>query len=145
MSTAVTVLLSLMVLLPTAAQPTPCNEMARPLRTEERRKLAETLARRFQVPQVDILARFASGEWTVLYVDMHESDEVFLFFRNDPLSSEQVTEWSGAARIDEQRSIEEWSIKNAPGIPRRLAKCFAWYATMGRAQEATPSLNGSND
>ncbi len=28
--------------------------------------------------------------------------------------------------------IEEWALKNVPGIPKALAGCFAWYATAGR-------------
>jgi hypothetical protein len=37
----------------------------------------------------------------------------------------------GAVRLslDEEQEIRAWTLKNAPGIPRRLASCFTWHAT----------------
>jgi hypothetical protein len=43
-----------------------------------------------------------------------------------------VTEWSGAATVFETSEIEQWILENAPGIPKRLASCFAWHVTLNR-------------
>ena len=71
-------------------------------------------------------------EWSIIYVDTHESDEAYVFYAHDPLRSRYVTLWSGAARMDEEQEIKVWTIKNAPGIPQKLAGCFAWHVTKNR-------------
>jgi hypothetical protein len=81
---------------------------------------------------VDVLQSFQLGRWRILYVDTHQSDEAFLFYSSDPLTSPQVTSWSGAAQVGEERQIKDWTFKNARGIPSKLAGCFAWYVTKGR-------------
>lgn len=55
-----------------------------------------------------------------------------MFYSGDPLKNKNVSLWSGAARIDEEQDIYEWVIKNVPGIPSQLAKCFAWHVTKNR-------------
>jgi len=40
-----------------------------------------------------------------------------------------VTLWSGVALKKEERDVGDWVLKNAPGIPRKLASCFAWHVT----------------
>jgi hypothetical protein len=42
----------------------------------------------------------------------------------------------GAATKFEEASIRNWAEKNAPGIPKRLARCFAWYVTKDRNRVA---------
>jgi hypothetical protein len=39
--------------------------------------------------------------------------------------------WGGAAEFDETDEIEQWAEQNAPGIPKKLAACFAWSVTKG--------------
>jgi hypothetical protein len=46
---------------------------------------------------VDVLQSFRQAGWTILYVDTHVSDEIFLFYSGDPLSQRYITRWSGAA------------------------------------------------
>ena len=81
---------------------------------------------------VDVLQSFQLGRWSIVYVDTHESDSAFLFYSNDPRTSHYVTLWSGSAQNNEEQSIEDWAVKNAPGIPPKLAKCFAWHVTKDR-------------
>lgn len=81
---------------------------------------------------VDVLQSFKVDAWSIVYVDTHQADAAFLFYAKDPLTERYVTSWSGAAARQEERSIERWTRKNAPGIPLRLARCFAWYVTQGR-------------
>jgi hypothetical protein len=83
---------------------------------------------------VGLLQSFALGGSIVIYVRTYESDDVFLFFSADPVSSRYVAEWGGAATKFEEREIRDWTLKNAPGIPQRLAGCFAWHVTADRDQ-----------
>ena len=56
------------------------------------------------------------------------------------LKSRYVTQWSGAARIDEEQEIKSWVVQHAPGIPHRLATCVAWHITHGRPQNAAATF-----
>jgi hypothetical protein len=58
------------------------------------------------------------GGWNIIYINTHQSDETFLFYEHDPFSSHYITEWSGAARIDEGQTIKKWAEKRAPGFPQ---------------------------
>ena len=65
-------------------------------------------------------------------VDTHQSDEAFLFYARDPLTSHYITLWSGAAASNEEETIKDWTPKNAPNIPLKPASCFAWHVTKDR-------------
>lgn len=80
---------------------------------------------------VDVLASYRYQGWSILYVDTHVSDDAFLIYAHNPLDSAYVTEWGGAATQSEEKWMRGWTLKNAPGIPSKLANCFAWYVTNG--------------
>jgi len=90
------------------------------------------IAKQLHAQKVDVLQAFRFDGWTILYVDSHEADEAFLFYSHDPLHNRFVTIWSGAAATNEEQSIRAWTLKNAPGIPPKLASCFAWHVTSDR-------------
>ncbi|WP_035374425.1 hypothetical protein [Pseudoduganella violaceinigra] len=98
----------------------------------EKKNWSEAIAKQLGVPSVDVLSTFASRQWRVVYVDTHQADEVFLFYPNVPAEGTYINMWSGAAMRSEGAAMEEWALKNVPGIPKQLASCFAWYATAGR-------------
>ena len=112
----------------------PCDGVDRTLTDKDKAAWAHEIARQLHAQKVDLLQSFRSEGWTIVYVDSHEADEVFLFYSRDPLHSPYVTMWSGAAARNEEQSIRAWTLKNAPGIPQKLAGCFAWYVTNGRTQ-----------
>ncbi len=112
----------------------PCDKVSRALLSERKAVLAPEIAKQLNVKSVDVLQSFQLGSWQIIYVDTHESDEPFLFYSGDPLIRRYVTMWSGAACMDEEPEIRAWTLKNAPGIPRRLASCFAWHVTKSRDQ-----------
>lgn len=95
-------------------------------------KLSENVAKQLHKPRVDVLQSFKFKSWTILYVNTHDADETFLFYRSDPNTNQPVTFWNGAARTDEGDEIKEWVLKNATGIPLEFAEYFAWYVTKGR-------------
>jgi hypothetical protein len=70
----------------------------------------------------------ASG-WSLFYVDTHESDDVYVFYAHDPLTSRYISLWSGAARGNEEQTVKARTLMIMPSIPRRLASCFAWHVT----------------
>lgn len=111
---------------------TPCDGVDHSVTRERSAALASAIAKQENVPRVDVLQSFRFHGWSIIYVETYQSDEVFLFYAHDPLRSHTVTEWSGAARIDEGKMIEKWAEKNALGIPSKLAGCFAWYVTNNR-------------
>jgi hypothetical protein len=58
-----------------------------------------------------------------------DSHPPFLFFKDDPGKTRYVTLWSGMAAIFEKQAMKQWALDNAPGIPKKLAACFAWFVT----------------
>jgi hypothetical protein len=109
----------------------PCDGINRNLDDARKSGLRPVVGRQLKVTAVDVLESFRQGSWDILYVDTHASDEVFLFYKGDPLNSSPVAMWSGAAAKQEENDISAWAAKNASGIPQALAACFAWYVTEG--------------
>lgn len=91
-----------------------------------------SINRQLQGRLVRITQVFSFSDWVVVYVDARDADPAFLFFHGNPAKTSSVTMWSGAAAPTEQKVIEDWVLKNAPGIPHELAACFAWHVTRGR-------------
>ena len=110
----------------------PCAGVDRNIGIESKAKIERRIAKLFKVPKVEVLQSFRLGVWDILYVETYDSDEPFVFFRGDPFKTRYVTLWSGAAGYNEEEEIFDWTRKNAPGIPRRLARCFAYHVTKDR-------------
>ena len=110
----------------------PCDGVNRSLTNERKAALAPEIAKQLRYKRVDVLQSFRTGDWSIIYVDTHESDEAFLLYAQDPLKSRFITLWSGAATRNEEQTIRRWTLKNAPGIPPKLATCFAWHVTKDR-------------
>jgi hypothetical protein len=110
----------------------PCDGVDRSLTVEHRSAWAPEIAKQLSVSSVDVLQSFRVDGWNIIYVDTHQSDEVFIFYARDPLTSHYITSWSGAAASNEEETIKDWTLKNAPNIPLKLASCFAWHVTKDR-------------
>ena len=120
-----------------ATKPMPCDGINQSITEQRKAELAPKLAKQLSArgivtKNVDVLASYRYDGWSILYVDTNVSDEAFLFYRRDPLKGKYITLWSGAAMRSEQDEMQAWTLKNAQGIPPRLAGCFAWYVTNGR-------------
>ena len=109
----------------------PCSGVDRSLTREQKAAVAPEIARQLQVKAVDVMQSFHAGGWSIFYVDTHETDDAYVFYSRVPARGRYVTLWGGAATTDEEHAIRMWTIKNAPGIPRNLAGCFAWSVTKG--------------
>lgn len=112
----------------------PCDSVDRGLTDNSKAEWVPVIASRLHAQKVDILQSFRLEDWSIIYVDAHESDNAFLFYSHGPVRSHYVTLWGGAATKNEEQSIKAWTLKNAPGIPQKLAGCFAWYVTNARTQ-----------
>lgn len=91
--------------------------------------LAPVVAKQLGAKQVKISQSFSFGDWSILYASTGEADDVYVFYVGDPMQKRYVTLWGGVAMDNEEEEIRAWTLKNAPGIPRTLAQCFAWHVT----------------
>jgi hypothetical protein len=110
----------------------PCDGVDRRLTADQKAVLAPPLAEQLHAPNVAVLQAFRFSGWSVVYVQPPASDGPFLFFNRDPAAGRYVALWSGAAAPSEEQDIKNWALKNAPGIPARLAGCFAFHVTQDR-------------
>ena len=115
-----------------AATASPCDGVERSLAKDRATVLARAVAGQLHLTGVDVLQSFRDAGWEILYVDTHRSDETFLFYPADPATRPAVTSWSGGASPDEEPGIRHWLRSHAPGIPARLAACFAWHVARDR-------------
>jgi hypothetical protein len=129
----------------TVAWGVPCTGVDRSLTVTRRQSLAPIISKHLQpefggladggirLAPEDILQSFRVDRWHIIYVNSGVSDEPFLFYRDDPLrSSSYFLLWSGAAAQDEGPAIRRWLQAAMPGMPQRLAVCFAWHVTQAR-------------
>lgn len=115
-----------------AVAETPCAGVDRRLPEAERPALERAVAAEMELPQVKLLQSYRHKGWHILYVNTLRTDEAFLFYRRDPPRGRILARWGGAARMDEGPEIRRWVRRNVPGIPARLATCFAWHVTRDR-------------
>jgi hypothetical protein len=111
---------------------TPCASIDRSLTPAQKQAWAPVIAKQLKLGKVDVLQVFHQHNWRVIYVGTSRSDNAFLFYRDDPSRSRYITVWAGYAQADEEASIEQWTLKNVPGITPALAQCFAWYVAQHR-------------
>ena len=80
---------------------------------------------------ITVLHMFACDNWSIFYVTPHVADEFFLFYAGNPLTGRYVTKLMGSELDEKEPKIKDWVLKNAPGIPPKLASCFVRHATRG--------------
>src|SRR6185312_2051977 len=108
----------------------PCTGVDRSLSDAEKARLAPVIARQVNRRSVGILQSFRYSGWTIIYQDYGDTaDPAFLFYSRDPASQHYIAAWGGGATIFEGPSTRRWVMAHAPGIPRKLASCFAWHVT----------------
>ena len=128
-----------------AGEPSPCQGVNQNLGANIKNKtdLARAITKQLNVSHpalkissTTVLRSFASGNWSIVYVAPDKAERVFVFYAGNPLTSRYVTLWGGegATTVKDEPIIKNWVLKNAPGIPPKLASCFAWYVTKGRGR-----------
>lgn len=110
----------------------PCSGVDRALTKERSSALAPAVAKQLGAKRAEISQAFRYGGWSILYVSTGEADDAYVFYSADPLRNHYVTLWGGVAVESEEQQILDWTLRNAPHIPRPLARCFAWHVTQER-------------
>jgi hypothetical protein len=124
--------LALFVMFSCHAWATPCSGVDRTLTEKRKSELSPVIAKQLNIESAEILQSYQYRGWYIIYVGTHVSDEAFLFYKGDPTKSQYLTTWGGAAATNEEPEIKQWTLKNAKGIPSKLAGCFAWHVTKER-------------
>lgn len=109
-----------------------CSGVDRTLPKEPTKALGPVIAKQLDAKRAEISQSFRFDGWSILYVSTGEADDAFVFYSGDPMRNKYVTLWGGLALENEEKEIRAWTLKNAPGIPRTLANCFAWLVTKER-------------
>lgn len=137
-----------------AGSPTPCDGINRDLSTGRAAELAPEIQKQLKTPgsefpnvpvspSVKVLQSFRFKQWSIIYVSTGISDEVFLFYPGDPLARHFAAAWGGAvgfdrgsrtAELDAEHDVRSWLVGKVPGLPARLANCFAWHVVEDRDQ-----------
>jgi hypothetical protein len=115
----------------------PCDRVDRNLSEERKNFLAPIVTAQVArelpaVQSVEVLQSFRLGHWHIIKVETHVSDEGYLFYKDDPAKTKYLTVWGGSvpATDDEYRFIvKSLSEGKTRGIPKALARCFAWHMT----------------
>jgi hypothetical protein len=136
--------LSVLYVAAQAAFANPCRGVDRSLSERQKASFAPVLEKHMRaefdqrlstlidVERKDVLSLFRAQGWYIVYVDNHATDTPYLFYSTDPTkASRYAGAWAGGAAADEGPEIQAWEEKEMPGIPKILAKCFAWYVTHG--------------
>ena len=109
-----------------------CSRVDRTLSKERANAFGPVVAKQLNAKRAEISQSFRFDGWSILYVSTGEADDAFVFYSGDPARNRYVTLWGGVALENEETEIRAWTLKNARGIPRTLANCFAWHVTKER-------------
>lgn len=107
-----------------------CKAISRAFTLAERVRWSSIVSENRDFAGAKAVESFVSSSWRVVYAIFPNSEPAFLFFRG----LQPIATWSGGAAIFDAPEVEKWVLKNVPGIPRRLAHCFAWHVTFNRDQ-----------
>ena len=110
---------------------TPCDGIDRELTAHQKAQLEVAIAKQQKMKKITVYKSFKSNGWFIVFSDASVGDSPYFFYAKNPIQgAKPVTAWSGAATIFETSEVSEWVKKNAPGIPEKLANCFAWHVTI---------------
>ena len=110
----------------------PCSVIERAASGATKVELESAIAANEKWVGVKILGFFKFENWRIVYVSNGVSDEPYLFYSGDPMTSKSLGAWGGAATIFETEDIKNWTVKTFPQVPQELARCFAWHVTLNR-------------
>jgi hypothetical protein len=120
-----------------AADAAPCQGMEKKLTAKEKAELGRAIARQYsaaekmEVPSAEVMCVFASGDWSIIRALPYAAEPLYFFYRGNPLTNSYVTSWYGIVMPEDEPEVKKWALENVPGIPPKLAACFARYVTQG--------------
>ena len=107
----------------------PCRGVSRGLGDSDQRRWAPVIAARNNWKDVKVLQLFQVSNWRIVYLDNAVTDNPYLFFSGDPAESQTIVMLGGGAALFDYDDILGLVLSKVPGIPERLAECFAWHVT----------------
>ena len=110
----------------------PCSFIEQAVSDGTKVELESAIATSEKWVGVKILGFFKFENWRIVYVSNGVSDEPYLFYSGDPLTSKSLGAWGGAATIFETEDMKNWTVKTFLQVPQELARCFAWHVTLNR-------------
>jgi hypothetical protein len=110
----------------------PCKGVDRTLTTAQKSKLAPIIAAQYGWVTVELSQSFKLGKWQIIFLENGVTDEPYIFYPDSPGKAKGLGMWGGAATIFETSDVLNWTMQNIPGIPKKLARCFAWHVTLNR-------------
>lgn len=110
----------------------PCKGVDRTFTNAQKAALTPVIASQQGWKTVKLNQSFRLGKWQIIYLENGVSDDPYIFYPDSPRNAKSLGMWGGAATIFETAEILNWTIQNIPGIPNRLARCFAWHVTFNR-------------
>lgn len=122
-------IIALLMFFPLLSVASPCDCAKKTLTNREKTMMASIIAKQLNVPHLEVRAEYRIKQWRIVNVVPPEADDVYLFYANDPSKNHYITLWGGAASKFEENNIKKWVLRNVPGIPDKLATCFAWHVT----------------
>ncbi|HBE6260961.1 hypothetical protein [Escherichia coli] len=97
-----------------------------PLKKNIARQLNSEMEQVVEVNKVEILSFDTLQEWSIVGVATGVSDDALLIYKGNITKTDYVALFGGAASINDD--MIQWINQKAPGIPDKLAQCFAWGA-----------------
>ncbi len=111
----------------------PCSSARTALDANRKFELARAISESEGFPNSTVLTYIGFQSWHIVLTTAGLGDPPYLVYREDPAKGgKPVASWAGAATIFETTELRDWLLANAPGIPRRLADCWAWQVTLGQ-------------
>ena len=109
----------------------PCDGIIQPPNEKDKADIERAIAKQTKVSSPVVVRSFKYGGWSIFFVEPYVFDAFYLFYSGNPLTNRYVKTWSGWSDINEESKVNELVLKNVPGIPPALARCFAWETTKG--------------
>lgn len=111
----------------------PCDGVDRELTAGSQALLEVAIAKQQQMKKAQVFESFKHNGWFIVLSDTSSGDNPYFFYSKDPTEgAAPVAVWSGAAMIFETSHVVNWVKQKVPGIPERLANCFAWHVTLSQ-------------
>lgn len=95
-----------------------------PLKKNIARQLNSEMEQVVEVNKVQIFSFDTLQEWSIIGVVTGVSDDALLIYKGNITNTDYVALFSGAVSVDDD--MIQWINQQAPGIPDKLAQCFAW-------------------
>jgi hypothetical protein len=107
----------------------PCSNVNERLSPGEAERFGRVASAQLKMPGSKVSKVLRQGGWQIILAEPQEADPAYIFYAGAVSPKHFRTFWAGAARLDEEGEILDWTKRSAQGIPIHLAECFAFRVT----------------